>query len=104
MDHPIQLNIQFDDEGLKRRITENAERKVIENITNEVAAELFGVDYYGRQKKEYVAEWVHEKVGVFLTENRDEIIRQASKELADRLFRSKTVREAAGDIAREACS
>lgn len=103
MNHPIQFSIDFDDELLKRRIAENAERKVIKNITDEVAAELFGVNSYGRPKAGYVADWVHEKVGEFLTENRKEIIAQASKELADRLYRSKNVREAAGDVAKEVC-
>lgn len=101
MDHTIQFTINFDDEILKRRIAESAERQVIKNITDEVAAELFGVDYYGRTTKEYVADWVHEKVGEFLSEHKNEIIDQASKELADRLFRSKTVREAAAKVVSE---
>lgn len=103
MNHPIQFSIDFDDELLKRRIAENAERQVIKNITDELAAELFGVDYYGRPKSGYVADWVHEKVGEFLSENREEIIAQASKELADRLYRSKNVREAAGEVAKGVC-
>lgn len=101
MEHPIQFTINFDDEMLKRRIADSAERQVIKNITDEVAAELFGVDYYGRMTKEYVADWVHEKVGEFLSEHKNEIIHQASKELADRLFRSKTVREAAAKVVSE---
>lgn len=101
MNLPIQINIDFDDTLFKKRIAENAERKVIKNITDEVSAELFGVDYYGRPKAGYVAPWVHEKVGEFLTDHKEEIIAQASKELADRLYRSKNVREAAGEVAKE---
>lgn len=102
MEHPIQFTINFDDETLKRRIAQSAEQQVIKNITDEVAAELFGVDYYGRPKSGYVAVWVHEKVGDFLTAHKDEIIAKASKELAVRLYRSKNVREAAGEVAKEA--
>lgn len=101
MEHPIQFTINFDDEMLKRRITDSAEKQVIKNITDEVAAELFGVDYYGRTRRDFVADWVHEKVGAFLTEHKEEIVAQASKELADRLFKSKTVREAATKVVKE---
>jgi hypothetical protein len=100
MEHPIQFSIEFDDAILKKRIVDNAERQVLKTITDEVKAELFGCDYYGRPRSNYVAEWVHEKVKAFLEENKGEIIDQASKELADRLLRSKNVREAAGEIAK----
>ena len=98
---PIQFEIDFDSEALKKRIAENAERQVIKTITDGVKGELFGLDYYGRPCSRDVAEWVHEKVGELLLNNRSEIIEQASKELADRLYRSKNVREAAGAAAKE---
>ena len=98
---PIQFEIEFDSEALKRRIAENAERQVIKTITDGVKKELFGLDYYGRPCSRDVAEWVHEKVGELLLNNRAQIIAQASKELADRLYRSKYVREAAGEISKE---
>lgn len=100
---PIQFEIEFDSEALKKRIAENAERQVIKTITDGVKGELFGLDYYGRSCSRDVAEWVHERVGELLAVNRVEIIAQASKELADRLYRSKSVREAAGEIAKEVC-
>ena len=100
---PIQFEIDFDSEALKRRIAENAERQVIKTITDSVKEELFGLDCYGRSCSRDVAAWVHERVGELLAANRDEIIAQASKELADRLYRSKNVREAAGDVAKEVC-
>ena len=101
MVHEIALKIDFDDESLKKRIAENAERQVINTITDGVKKELFGMDYYGKPCSRDVADWVHEKVSELLLNNRAEIIEQASKELADRLYRSKNVREAAGEIAKE---
>lgn len=99
----IQFTIDFDDETLKKRIAENAERQVIKTITDGVKRELFGLDYYGKPCSREVADWVHERVGELLAANRKEIIAQASKELADRLYRSKNVREAAGEVAKEVC-
>ena len=99
----IQFTIDFDDETLKKRIAENAERQAIKTITDGVKKELFGLDYYGKPCSRDVAEWVRERVGELLAANRDEIIVQASKELADRLYRSKNVREVAGEVAKEVC-
>lgn len=42
---PIQFEIDFDSEALKKRIAENAERQVIKTITDSVKEELFGLDY-----------------------------------------------------------
>ena len=100
---PIQFEVDLDSERLKNQIAAQAEQQVIKTITDGVKKELFGMDYYGRPCSRDVAEWVHEKVGELLLNNRSEIIEQASKELADRLYRSKNVREAAGDIAKEVC-
>lgn len=101
MIHNIQLSIDFDDEALKKRIAENAERQAIKTITDGVKKELFGLDYYGNPCSRDVADWVREKVGELLAANREEIIAQASSLLADRLYRSKNVREAAGELAKE---
>ena len=98
---PIQFEIELDSEMLKKQIAGHAEQQVIKTITDGVKKELFGLDYYGRPCSRDVAEWVHEKVGELLLNNRSEIIEQASKELADRLYRSKNVREAAGATAKE---
>ena len=103
MIHNLQLAVDFDDEALKKRIAENAERQVIKTITDGVKKELFGLDYYGNPCSRDVAEWVHEQVGELLAANRESIIAQASSLLADRLYRSKNVREAAGEIAKEVC-
>ncbi len=100
---PIQFEIELDSEMLKKQIAGHAEQQVIKIITDGVKEELFGLDYYGRPRSRDVADWVHERVGELLAANRVEIIAQASKELADRLYRSKNVREAAGELAKEVC-
>lgn len=100
---PIRFEIDIDSETLKKRIEENVERQVIKTITDGVKKEFFGLDYYGNHCSRDVAEWVHEKVGELLLANRAEIIAKASSLLADRLYRSKNVREAAGEIAKEVC-
>lgn len=102
MEHIVQFAIGIDDEGIKHRVAEAAEKQIIKNIEDSVRGELFGVDYYGRPNTRGLDEWVKDKVGEFLDKHKEEIISRASYDLADRLARSKTVREAAAKAVTEA--
>ena len=102
MEHIIQFGIGIDDELITRRVLEKAEKEIIKQLGDGVAGELFGRDSFGRVDKSYVADWVHKKVDRFMENNKAEIVEMAAERLADKLSKTKAVKEAAAKIA-EGC-
>lgn len=95
MEHIVQFAIGIDDEVIKNRVMESARDQIIKDISKAVSKELFGISSWGKQNSDYVAEWVHEKVGEFLKENKEKIIVEVVAELVEKLYKSKAVKEAA---------
>lgn len=102
MDHILQFAISIDDEAIKSRVMKSAEEQIIKNLTESMAKELFGVDWLGRPNKGNVSDWVHDKVGEFLTAHKEEIIRQTVERLAEKLKGSKAMKEAAAGAVKAA--
>ena len=88
MEHIIQFGVTVDDEEIKRRITDQASKTVV----NEVKREL-GVDrgYFNDNK---LKSMINARVDTLFYENKDIIIQETAKILADKLARTKAVREA----------
>lgn len=95
MEHIVQFGISIDDTLIQKRVAENAEKQIIQQIEEKVSGELFGYDWTGKPKKEYMAEWVQKKVDGFLREHRQEIINAAALVLCDSLKRTKDVKDMA---------
>ena len=93
MEHIVQFAIGIDDEAIKNRIQETAEKQVIEAITRDVAKAIFRTDYKGRIDTNTPQPWVRNKIDDFLMEHKDEIIKQAAKEFAAYLGRTKRGKE-----------
>ena len=96
MEHIVQFAISMDDETLKRKVAENAEREIMANLQREVGRIIFErTSYYdyGRNNKGYdehiLSSWAKMQFENFLKVHKDEIIAGAAKELADRLARTK---------------
>ena len=99
MEHIVQFAISMDDANITKLVEENASKVIIGNIQTEVEKILFDHQYYARtpseRNREGVIEWTKRRVEEFLEENRDAIITEASKYLADKMSRTKAVKEAA---------
>ena len=91
MEHIVQFAIGIDDEGIKARITEQAEKQIIKNIERSVRNQLFESHYYRRDADEDspLSEYSKRLVEVFLEKHTDEILEKAAKHLAEKLARSK---------------
>lgn len=96
MEHVVQFGIGIDDELIRKRVEEAAEKEIIKQLSDAMARELFGRDCYGRPDRSNVAGWVHAKVDEFMTANKDEIIACAAERLADKVSKTKAFREAVG--------
>ena len=96
MEHLVQFTFNFDDDAIQRKIEERAYKDVVEKMYDQ-AIQKVPRNYYGIDWKAMV----YENVQAFMENNRDEIIKAAAGQLADKLRRPKAVREAAENVARE---
>lgn len=96
MEHIIQMTISVEDEKIVKKIEENAENQIIQTLTDRVEnviSEKRG--WYGNGERDYtpLKNMVSKQVEKILNENKDLILSEASKILADKLARSKAGKE-----------
>ena len=96
MEHIIQMAISVEDEKIVKRVEETAENQIIQTLTNrveDVISEKRG--WYGKTERDYtpLKNMVQDQVEKILNENKDFILSEASKILADKLVRSKAGKE-----------
>lgn len=101
MEHIIQMAISVEDEKIVKRIEENAENQIIQNLTDKVEnliSERRG--WYRNTERDYtpLKSMVAERVSGILEENKDFILSEASKILAEKLARSKAGKEILSDL------
>lgn len=94
MEHIVQFGINIDDEQIKKTIEKNAMQQVVATFRNDVIKEMTGKHNY--TKFEYSTKmWnaINEQIETFLDENREEIIKIASEKLAEKLAKTKKVKD-----------
>ena len=90
MEHIVQFAISIDDERIKKSIEANVEKEVIKKIEDEIFQSITNRTYYNNyHKEEAIKELVKKQIAKFLEENKDLILENASKILAEKLARSK---------------
>ena len=100
MEHIVQFAIGIDDDAIIKRVTECAEKQIIgelkEEIKFEIEHEIFRHDtWFGKENKIVGLQgWVEGFVNDVIEKNKDKIIEMTSEKLADKLSRSKVVKEA----------
>lgn len=98
MEHIVQFAIGIDDQTIAKRIEENAEKVILKEIKTMIADHIFENRYgkhvglSGRSAK-MVEEW--------LDQHKQEIIDKAAEHLADKLARTKAVREMVQELKQE---
>ena len=96
MEHIIQMAISVEDEKIVKKVEETAESQIIKTLSEkveDVISERKG--WYGSKERDYapLKNMVSEQVEKILNENKDLILSEASKILADKLARSKAGKE-----------
>lgn len=89
MQHIINFAIDIEDERIQQMVEKNAEKQIINTITKEIEDVIYHKSYYGGKSNEPLRNMVQNKIDDFLKENKDAILSEASRILADKLFRSK---------------
>lgn len=94
IEHIVQFGISIDDEQIKKTIERNAMQQVVATFRNDIIKEMIGKNNY--TKSDYSTKmWnaINEEIKTFLDENSEEIIEIASEKLADKLSKTKKVKD-----------
>lgn len=96
MEHIIQMAISVEDEKIVKKVEETAESQIIQTLSEKVEnviSEKRG--WYGDRERDYtpLKNMVSEQITNILDDNKDFILFEASKILADKLARSKAGKE-----------
>lgn len=93
MEHIVQFAIGIDDNAIVKAVSENAEKEIIKCLQQQVTNILFRPKNYLKRdadpKIDPLSEFAQEIILEFFKENKDIIIENASKIIADKLARSK---------------
>ena len=101
----INVPLQIDDATIQGQISKDYEKKVKDIIAvriEEILAEQYRGGYWGESQsskaKNGLALMIRANIKEFLDSNRDVIVEAASKELAEKLCRTKKVKEAVANV------
>lgn len=95
MEHIVQFAIGIDDEAIRNRITESAEKQITESIKKDIERNIFRKEWNSiNVDKNNPQEWVKDMVKKVIEANKDQIIEAAVAELARNMAKTKAVKEA----------
>lgn len=103
MQHIVNVAFDFDDKKITDSIENQVHKEVVDNITEEVKKIIFEKKWrynkpYDEDNPSPLRKIVESRVSEMLQENKDIIIEGAIKSLADKLSRTKQVRDAVGEL------
>lgn len=100
MEHIVQIAINFDDHRITEIVEQTAAKEIIAGIEQKVCDRMYNGSYYGGKcsAKNGFNNWMDGKVEEFMEAHKQEIIEMAGHFLADRLARTKAVKEMLGEV------
>lgn len=99
----VPVTIGVNEEEIARNIEANVEKMVIQEITNRVEKVIYNKNgYYNYDKDRPLRNMIENHVDKILRDNQDRIVEMAVEKLADKLSRTKVVKEAAAKKVEEA--
>ena len=98
MEHIVQFAIGIDDDAIRKRVVESGEKQIIDSIAADVRKQIFRKDPWSRGKEEEFTIYADRKIEDILNSWKDEIVDAAAEKLADRLMRTKRVKEAVDNV------
>ena len=98
--HIVNVAISIDDEKIQSDVYNAALKQIVKDIEDNFRKIVFDDNPNGRYAG--ITPWTEEQFRQFLNENRDNIVEKAAGILAEKLSRSKAVKEIASGIAESA--
>lgn len=92
MEHIVQFAIGIDDEAIRKRIEQTAEKQVVDSIKEDISDMIFQKNRWNDEK--CLQSWVSSIVVEAVMEHKDDIIRGAASQLCEYMKRTKQVKEA----------
>ena len=101
--YSVPVTIGVDEDKIAKKIEEDVERKVVEAIIEKIEDIIYNKPYYGSKTKSDapLRDMVKTLVEKTIMEKTDDIVRLAADILADKLSRSKVVKEKAAAVVEE---
>ena len=100
----VPVTIGVDEEKIAKEIESNVEAQVVRKICDEVKKIIFKSDYYGKINEGDHTPLIHmveREVQKVIKDKEDVIIENASKVLAEKMYRSKACKEAMKSVIEE---
>lgn len=98
MEHIVQFGISIDDEVIKKTIMNQAVNEMKKIIREDISREMSGSEYGSWQYNNKIREFAKEVTQNFLEDNKDEIIEKTTDKLAEKLVKTKAVKQAVEDM------
>ena len=92
MEHILQFGISIDDERIKNSIEQAALKQLTDKLVEDVSKVVFEWDAWGRKPTNRATDWTKRRFDEFLEAHKDEILKEASRMLADKLARTKAAK------------
>lgn len=106
MQHVVTVAFDFDDRAVQKIVESGAEKKVVEEIKQQMLQRIYRTRGYSNQKidpcYDPFSEWTESVIRDIFNENREEIMNRAAKLVADSVKKSKYYKEGIADICKEA--
>ena len=99
MEHIVQFAIGIDDEAIRKRIEQTAEKQIIDSIREDISDRIFRETTWA--KDSVLQNWVKDIVVEAILEHKDDIIKSAAMDLCEYMKRTKAVREAVAGAVEE---
>ena len=96
MEHIIQFAIGIDDDRIVKLVEDKASKQIIGDLKQQVANRIFSAYYCGQNANpstDKLSDLSVQIVSDFLKDNKDVIVERASELLADKMLKSKTMRD-----------
>lgn len=97
----LEIHISIDDDQIIRKIEDKAISQVKDNIAEKLEERIWKKSYYGRKvdpKYDPISNETKNMLKEFFEDHKDEIVEATAKHLANRLLKTKQVKEVVGDI------
>ena len=98
--HIVNVAVSIDDEKIQNDVYDAALKQIVKEIEEEFRRVVFDDNPNGRYAG--ITPWTEEQFRRFLDKNKDNIVEKAAGILAEKLSRSKAVKEIASGIAEAA--
>lgn len=105
MQHVVTVAFDFDDATVQKIVESGAEKKIVEEIKQQMLQKIYRTRGYSNQKidprYDPFSEWTESVIRDLFEENKEEIMNRAAKLVADSVKKSKYYKEGIADICKE---